>query len=120
MSREAVKWLRERQGRIINMGSLGGIQPWATHVHYCSAKAAVHMLTRAMAKALAPRISVNCVAPGVIDLGEKSPFMKRMAKKNLMGRNGTAADVTAGVMFFATAPSFITGQIMVVDGGLGL
>ncbi len=120
VSREAVKWLRERRGRIINMGSLGGIQPWATHVHYCSAKAAVHMLTRAMAKALAPEISVNCVAPGVIDLGEKSPFMKRTAKKNPMGRNGTADDVTAGVMFFATAPSFITGQIMVVDGGLGL
>jgi len=122
VARETLRWLRERRGKIINLGSLGGLEPWASHAHYCSSKAALHMLTKVMAKALAPRIAVNCVAPGVIDLGEKSAasFMKAMAKQTPMRRNGTASDIAAAILFFATAPHFITGQILVVDGGLGL
>jgi len=122
VSREALKLLRQRRGKIINMGSLGGLRPWADHAHYCSSKAAVHMLTKVMAKALAPAIAVNCVAPGMIDLGEKAAagFMRRMAKATPMRRNGTGDEIAAAVVFFATAPHFITGQIMVVDGGLGL
>jgi len=122
VSRETLKLLRQRRGKIINMGSLGGLRAWATHAHYCSSKAAVHMLTKVMAKALAPAIAVNCVAPGMIDLGEKSAaaFMRRMAKQTPMRRNGSDLDIAAAVMFFATAPHFITGQILAVDGGLGL
>jgi len=122
VSQEALKYLRPRRGKIINMGSLGGIVPWATHAHYCSSKSAVHMLTRVMAKALAPAIAVNCVAPGMIDLGEKAAasFMKRMAKQTPMRRNGTGEEIAAAVLFFATAPHFITGQVLVVDGGLAL
>src|SRR6202453_2864480 len=122
VSREALPYLRKRKGRIVNMGSLGGVRPWATHAHYCSSKAAVHMLTKVMAEALAPAISVNAVAPGMIDLGEKAAeaFMKKMAKQTPMQRSGTAADIAAAVMFFATAPQFITGQVLAVDGGLGL
>jgi len=122
VSREALPYLKKRSGRIINMGSLGGIRAWATHAHYCSSKAALHMLTQVMAKALAPEIAVNAVAPGMIDLGEKSAaaFMKKMAKQTPMRRNGTAADIAAAVMFFACAPHFITGQVLVVDGGIGL
>jgi NAD(P)-dependent dehydrogenase (short-subunit alcohol dehydrogenase family) len=122
VSREALPYLRKRGGRIVNMGSLGGLRPWATHAHYCSSKAALHMLTKVMAIALAPQVAANAVAPGMIDLGEKAAaaFMKKMAKQTPMRRNGTAADIAAAVMFFATAPRFITGQIMAVDGGLGL
>jgi NAD(P)-dependent dehydrogenase (short-subunit alcohol dehydrogenase family) len=129
VSREALKWIRRKrgkgiavEGKIINMGSLGGLRPWPTHAHYCSSKAAVHMLTKVMAKALAPEIAVNAVAPGMIDLGEKAavPFMRRMAKQTPMLRNGTGEEIAAAVLFFATAPQFITGQIMAVDGGLGL
>ena len=122
VSREALPYLRKRKGRIVNMGSLGGLRPWATHAHYCSSKAAVHMLTKVMAEALAPEIAVNAVAPGMIDLGEKSAasFMKKMAKQTPMQRNGSAADIAAAVMFFAAATQFITGQVLVVDGGLGL
>jgi NAD(P)-dependent dehydrogenase (short-subunit alcohol dehydrogenase family) len=118
--------LRGRKGRIINMGSLGGALPWTTHAHYCSSKAAVHMLTEVMAKALAPEVAVNCVAPGMIELEPDAAaerhvqFMERMAAKTPMKRNGSAEDVVAAVMFFATAPQFVTGQIMYVDGGLGL
>jgi NAD(P)-dependent dehydrogenase (short-subunit alcohol dehydrogenase family) len=122
VSREALPYLRKRKGRIVNMGSLGGLRPWATHAHYCSSKAAVHMLTKVMAKALAPAISVNAVAPGMIDLGEKAAeaFFKKTAKQTPMQRSGTASDIAAAVMFFATAPQFITGQVLAVDGGLGL
>ncbi len=122
VSREALKFLRERRGKIVNMGSLGGLRPWATHAHYCSSKAAVHMLTKVMAKALAPEIAVNCVAPGMIDLGEKAAaaFMRKMAKETPMRRNGSGEEIAAAVLFFASAPHFITGQILAVDGGLGL
>ena len=80
------------------------------------------MLTKVMAKALAPEIAVNAVAPGMIDLGEKAaaPFMRRMAKQTPMQRNGSGDEIAAAVLFFATAPQFITGQILAVDGGLGL
>jgi 3-oxoacyl-[acyl-carrier protein] reductase/pteridine reductase len=133
VSREALKWMRLKRGKgsapeakleakIINMGSLGGLRPWATHAHYCSSKAALHMLTKVMAKALAPEIAVNAVAPGMIDLGEKSAaaFMRRMAKQTPMQRNGRGDEIAKAVLFFATAPQFITGQILAVDGGLGL
>ena len=110
------------EAKIINMGSLGGLRPWPTHAHYCSSKAALHMLTKVMAKALAPEIAVNAVAPGMIDLGEKAAaaFMRRMAKQTPMLRNGRGDEIAAAVLFFATAPQFITGQILAVDGGLGL
>jgi NAD(P)-dependent dehydrogenase (short-subunit alcohol dehydrogenase family) len=130
VTREALKWMRRKreksagpvEAKVINMGSLGGLRPWATHAHYCSSKAAVHMLTKVMAKALAPEIAVNAVAPGMIDLGEKSAaaFMRRMAKQTPMRRNGRGDEIAQAVLFFATAPQFITGQILAVDGGLGL
>jgi 3-oxoacyl-[acyl-carrier protein] reductase/pteridine reductase len=122
VSREALPYLKKRKGHIVNMGSLGGLRPWETHAHYCSSKAAVHMLTKVMAKALAPEIAVNAVAPGMIDLGEKAAaaFMKKMAKQTPMRRNGTGEEIAEAVMFFATAPHFITGQVLAVDGGLGL
>jgi 3-oxoacyl-[acyl-carrier protein] reductase/pteridine reductase len=107
-------------GRIVNIGSLGGVQPWATHAHYCTSKSALHMLSHTMAKAWAPQISVNCVAPGMIVWGEVNPAYEHFAHKTPMQRNGSAEDVAAAVLFFATAPSFITGQLLTVDGGLGL
>lgn len=112
--------LRVAGGRIINIGSLGGIHPWATHAHYCTSKAALHMLSQTMAKAWAPEISVNCVAPGMIVQGEVDEVYEHFARKTPMQRNGTAEDVAAAALFFATAPHFITGQLLAVDGGLGL
>ncbi len=120
MAQAAFPHLKEAKGRIINIGSLGGIHPWATHAHYCTSKAALHMLSQTMAKAWAPAISVNCVAPGMIVQGEVGAAYEQFALKTPMQRNGTAADVAAAVLFFATAPHFITGQLLAVDGGLGL
>jgi len=120
VAREALPHLKATQGRIVNIGSLGGSHAWADHAHYCSSKAALHMLTQAMAKGFAPEVSVNCVAPGWIEMGDDGKAGVRFATRTPMGRNGTADEVAQAVLFFATGPSFVTGQILGVDGGLGL
>jgi NAD(P)-dependent dehydrogenase (short-subunit alcohol dehydrogenase family) len=121
VGREALPHLRAAHGRIVNIGSLGGIHAWAGHAHYCASKAALHMLTQAMAKAFAPEVSVNCVAPGWIEMDEGvGGEQVRFAAKTPLKRNGTAADVAEAVVFFATNSGFVTGQILTVDGGLGL
>ena len=108
-------------GRIVNIGSLGGMHPWATHAHYCASKAALHMLTQTMAKAWAPEIAVNCVAPGMIVTGaEASEAYAPFAAKTPMARNGRVEDVAELVLFLASATTFLTGQVIAVDGGLGL
>src|SRR5262249_13187573 len=93
MAQAAWPHLRAMQGRIINIGSLGGTHPWATHGHYCTSKAALHMLSQVMAKAWAPEISVNCVAPGMIVQGEVGEAYAQFAERTPMRRNGTAEDV---------------------------
>jgi 3-oxoacyl-[acyl-carrier protein] reductase/pteridine reductase len=120
MAQAAYPHLRAISGRIVNIGSLGGSHPWATHAHYCASKAALHMLSETMAKAWAPEVSVNCVVPGMIVQGEIDEAYARFAAKTPMRRNGTPDDVAAAVLFFATGPHFITGQLLAVDGGLGL
>ena len=121
MAREALPYLKAGRGRIVNLGSLGGSHPWASHAHYCSSKAALHMLTQTMAKAFAPEVSVNCVAPGCIAMdAEPGPEADRFAARTPMRRNGTADDIAQAVLFFVTGPAFVTGQILAVDGGLGL
>ena len=127
VSREALPHLRAAQGCIVNIGSLGGLRAWPGHAHYCASKAALHMLTQAMAKAFAPEVRVNCVAPGWIDMGDEgkaaadvSDRAARIAGKTPMMRNGTASEVADAVLYFAARAPFTTGQILTVDGGLGL
>lgn len=121
VAREALAHLRAAEGRIVNIGSLGGVHAWAGHAHYCASKAALHMLTQAMAKAFAPEVSVNCVAPGWIELsGDDNGRTAHFAAKTPMRRNGSVEDVSQAVLFFAAGPHFVTGQVLIVDGGLGL
>jgi NAD(P)-dependent dehydrogenase (short-subunit alcohol dehydrogenase family) len=105
-------------GRIVNVSSLGGIRPWAEHAHYCASKAGVIMLTRALAKALAPEITVNSVAPGVIPFDDIDERGKAMLAATPAQRGGTPAEVADAVLYFLKATNFITGQILAVDGGL--
>jgi 3-oxoacyl-[acyl-carrier protein] reductase/pteridine reductase len=121
VSREALAHLRAVEGRIINIGSLGGMKAWANHAHYCASKAALHSLTLSMAKAFAPEVSVNCVAPGWIELDESNEWQAaHFSLKTPMQCNGSVDDVAQAVLFFAAGPHFITGQVLAVDGGLGL
>jgi len=106
------------RGRIVNMSSLGGIRAWPEHAHYCASKAGVIHMTRALAQAWAPQITVNSVAPGVIPFGEPDARVKRLIAKTPAGRAGTADEIADAVVFFLTASDFITGQVLAVDGGL--
>ncbi len=121
VAREALPALQTAQGRIVNLGSLGGIEAWPGHAHYCASKAALHSLTQTMARAFAPEVTVNCVAPGFIEMeGSPKEAGARFKAKTPLLRNGTADDIAQAVLFFSTGPRFITGQILTVDGGLGL
>ena len=105
-------------GRIVNLSSLGGIRPWSHNAHYCASKAGVIMMTRALAKAFAPKVTVNSVAPGVIPFGEPDARTKHLIEKTPAGRGGTADEIAGAVLYFLTATNFVTGQILAIDGGL--
>ncbi len=105
-------------GRIVNISSLGGIRPWAEHAHYCASKAGVIMMTKALAKAFAPAIAVNSVAPGVIAFGDVDARSQAMIDTTPMRRAGKPEEIAEAVHFFLSAPDFITGQTLAVDGGL--
>jgi NAD(P)-dependent dehydrogenase (short-subunit alcohol dehydrogenase family) len=105
-------------GRIVNLSSLGGLRPWSQHAHYCASKAGVIMLTRALAKAFAPKVTVNSVAPGVIPFGQPDDRVQRLISKTPAQRPGTADEIADAVVFFLTTSNFITGQVLAVDGGL--
>jgi NAD(P)-dependent dehydrogenase (short-subunit alcohol dehydrogenase family) len=118
---QAARMMRKSGGgRIVNISSLGGIRPWAEHAHYCASKAGVIMLTRALAKAFAPEITVNSVAPGVIPFGEPDIRAKAMIQATPAKRAGTADEIADAVVYFLKASNFVTGQLLAVDGGLAL
>jgi 3-oxoacyl-[acyl-carrier protein] reductase/pteridine reductase len=110
--------LKTGGGRIVNISSLGGIRPWAEHAHYCASKAGAIMLTRALAKAWAPEITVNSVAPGVIPFDDIDERGKRMIEHTPARRGGTPAEIADAVVYFLRAGNFVTGQTLAVDGGL--
>jgi 3-oxoacyl-[acyl-carrier protein] reductase/pteridine reductase len=105
-------------GRIVNISSLGGIRPWEMYAHYCASKAAVIMLTRALAKAFAPDITVNSVAPGVILASPEDPRAQDLIAATPAKRSGTPEEIADAVLYFMNATNFVTGQLLAVDGGL--
>jgi NAD(P)-dependent dehydrogenase (short-subunit alcohol dehydrogenase family) len=105
-------------GRIVNISSLGGIRPWEMYAHYCASKAGVIMITRALAKAFAPEITVNSVAPGVILSSGQEPRIEEMIAATPARRSGTVEEVADAVLYFLNATNFVTGQVLAVDGGL--
>jgi len=111
--------MRQGQGNIINISSLGGLQAWPSYMHYCASKAALISLTRSLAKALAPAIRVNSVAPGTILFPdeERSATIRNIIGTTPLRKAGSAADIAQMVLFLATRSDFITGQIFAVDGG---
>jgi NAD(P)-dependent dehydrogenase (short-subunit alcohol dehydrogenase family) len=109
-------------GRIVNIGSLGGHEIWKGRIPYNVSKAGVIQLTRALARELAPKISVNCICPGEIQLDEKGPDESWSLPKDRipMGRSAYVDDIFDGIYFFATASKYITGQDLIIDGGYHL
>src|SRR5579863_6494629 len=109
---------RQGRGRIINLSSLGGLLAWPAYTHYCVSKAGSIMLTRCLARALAPEILVNSVAPGTIQFPGELPDEEYIRRVPLH-RTGTGDDIADAVAYLATA-AFVTGQVLVVDGGRAL
>ncbi len=111
--------LKHGGGRIINISSLGGLQAWPGYTHYCASKAGVIAVTRCLAKALAPSILVNSVAPGTIVFPgeERSRMMRRLIESAPLKKGGSGSDIASMVVYLASERGFITGQTFAVDGG---
>lgn len=115
--------IHNKYGRIINISSMWGIVGASCEVHYSASKAAVIGLTKALAREVAPSgITVNCIAPGVIDTPMNKGFdeetMECLKEETPVGRIGTPEEVARAIMFFAEeSSSFITGQVLGIDGG---
>ena len=108
---------RSGRGAIVNISSIGGLLAWPKYTHYCVSKAGVVMLTRCLARALAPEITVNSVAPGTISFsGDPPELEKDYVRRAPLGRIGRGEDIAGAVAFLARS-EFITGQVLVVDGG---
>jgi 3-oxoacyl-[acyl-carrier protein] reductase len=113
-----------RHGRIVTISSVAGLRGYAGLVAYSATKAALDGMTRALAREVSPRgITANCIAPGYLDLGMSHALSERqrlqIVRRTPVGRLGTAADILP-VLDFLLSPGagFITGQVLVVDGGL--
>jgi NAD(P)-dependent dehydrogenase (short-subunit alcohol dehydrogenase family) len=110
--------LSQGSGRIINIADVAGVRPWAEYIPYCVSKAGVMALTQGLAKALAPTVLVNAVAPGTVLFPENySEEDKEKVRAAIpLGREGTPEDVARTVVFLAES-DFITGAVVPVDGG---
>ena len=120
LSQAAAPSLREQHGLIINMVDIHGLRPLKGHPVYSAAKAALAMLTRALAQELGPEIRVNGIAPGPILWPEgltNEGLKKEIIAKTALKRHGTPGDVARTALFLAQDAPYITGQIIAVDGG---
>ncbi len=109
-------------GRIVFMASLGGLQIWKDRLPYNVSKAGVIALTKAMARALAADgISVNAIAPGHIEMNDQPGAVPTFGSERVpMGRFGTPDDIIRAMLFFIQSATYITGEILAVDGGIHL
>jgi NAD(P)-dependent dehydrogenase (short-subunit alcohol dehydrogenase family) len=111
---------RSGHGRIINFASLGGLLAWPAYTHYCVSKAGVIMLTRCLARALAPEITVNAIAPGTISFeGDAPEIAEDFIRRTPLQKTGMAKDIDDAVVYLVQS-AFVTGQVLVVDGGRSL
>ena len=119
--RASADLLRASKGTIVNLLDLGAVEPWTHHPHHAVSKAGLLHLTRILARVLAPDVRVNAVASGSIlppeSLGDG--FAERERRRTPLRRIGSPEDVVRAVLFLAASP-FITGEMIVVDGGRSL
>lgn len=125
MTRSAAPFLRNSRGSVVNIASIVGLRPGPQPLAYAASKAAVVSLTKTLSRVLAPEVRVNAVAPGWIagewmqrTLGDKyEGLMERRARQTPMKANVELDDVAASVYTLLTAHPFVTGEVMVIDGG---
>ena len=113
----AAPLLRRAKGVVINFADAGGLLGWPGYIPHSVSKAGVVMLTKVLAKGLAPEVRVNAIAPGTITMPGDPPELEAdFIKLAPLRRTGTPRDITDTVLFLAQS-KFITGQVLVVDGG---
>ena len=119
VSQGAVPHLRRAKGKIVNIADIAGMEPWPAYVPHCVSKAGVIMLTKALARALAPDVAVNGVAPGAVLLPEDWDEQARehIRSTTPLERLGSPDDVVAAVRFLLAGTDYVTGTVLVVDGG---
>jgi pteridine reductase len=116
----AAAWLRRTQGVIINFADTGGLLGWPGYIPHSVSKAGVIMLTKVLAKALAPEVRVNAIAPGTITMeGDPPEWQADFIKLAPLRRTGKPSDITDAVLYLVGA-EFMTGHVLVLDGGRGL
>ena len=115
----AIPHLRRARGKIVNIADLAGLEPWPAYVPHCVSKAGVIMLTKGLARALAPEIAVNAVAPGAVLLPDEwdDAAREHIRATTPLERLGAPADVVAAVKFLLADTDYATGTILVIDGG---
>ena len=122
LARAAASMLKVAGGHIVNISSAGGITPGSSSIAYSSSKAGLNHLTRCLAVAMAPDVSVNCVAPGLVEDTRMANRLPRAVSEGakrqaILGKVGQVEDIAEQVLTFVTSLS-VTGQTIVIDGGL--
>ncbi len=123
LSRAFAKHLRANgAGRIVNIASVGGLSPGSSSIAYSSSKAGLIHLTRCLAVALAPDVTVNCIAPGLVEgtrMAKRLPEQVAQGARDqaVLGRVGDIEDIAKQTVMFCSSES-ITGQVLVIDGGM--
>jgi len=113
----AAPLLKQSRGVIINFADIGGVLPWPGYIPHCASKAGVIMLTKCLAKALAPEVRVNAIAPGTITMsGDPTEWEAEFIRRAPLHRTGTPEDVADAVSFLIHS-NFVTGQVLILDGG---
>lgn len=115
----AAPHLRRAAGKIVNIGDLGGLEPWPSYAAHSLSKAGLVMLTRVLARALAPDVTVNAIAPGTVLVPEgfDRAQRERLVRDTPLGRLGTPEDAVAALLYLLEGGDFVTGDVLVVDGG---
>jgi pteridine reductase len=111
--------LRAAKGKVVNLADLAGLQPWPGFAAHSVSKAGVVMLTKVLARSLAPDVTVNAIAPGAVLVPEDydSEERERLARDTPLRRLGSPSDVVAALLYLLEGGDFVTGEILVVDGG---
>ena len=113
----AAPLLKANRGVIINFADVGGILGWPGYISHCVSKAGVIMLTKCLAKALAPEVRVNAIAPGTITMPGDAPDLEAdYVRRAPLRRSGRPEDITEAVVFLIRS-EFVTGQTLILDGG---
>jgi pteridine reductase len=119
VSQGAAPFLRKAGGKIVNMADLSGLEPWPGYAAHSLSKAGVVMLTKVLARSLAPEVTVNAIAPGAVLVPDDYDAKERarLAESTPLGRLGTAEDAVQAMLYLLERADFVTGDVIVVDGG---